>query len=520
MTDHFSIEFLIWLLIIASGIGVVALRLRIPYTVALVLGGLALGSVSSPILDRFYAGQRPDWLTPGVILFFFLPALLFEGSLKINFTRLRQNLTPILLLANVGTLVAALVTSYVLHWTIGLPILTALLFGAAISATDPISVLSIFKGMAVTKRLALLVEAESLLNDGTAAVLFQIFVAAVLSREIQIAAGVGRFLLAVIGGGAVGFGLSYLVHAISSRIDDPQIEITLTTILAYGSYLIASHLHLSGVIATVVAGIAAGNMTAKTGMSARPRLALRSFWEYAACIINSIVFLLIGIEVRIAELIRSWREILLAVAAVLLGRVLCVYGMIPIANRFAEKISLRWQHVLVWGGLHGSLSLALVLSLDSGFPDRGRILVLTFGVVAFSIIVQGLTIKPLVRILRIAPPEEDAYALRRVEQIAISDARAELEDLLRTHAVSHIVYEVLRRDLESRLQHVNTEIAAVYSKESSRKEAEMLTARMRLLAAERSSIEQAVHDGLITQQAAAKILDSANRELDKLRTES
>src|SRR6266446_532276 len=512
MTDHFSIEFLIWLLIIASGVAVVAMRLRMPYTVALVLGGLALGTLRSRILDRFYAGQRPDWLTPEVILFFFLPALLFEGSIKINFRHLRQNLAPILLLANVGTLVAALVTSYVLHWTIGLPILTALLFGAAISATDPISVLSIFKGMAVTKRLALLVEAESLLNDGTVAV--------VLSREIQIAAGVGRFLLAVIGGGAVGFGLSYLVHAISSRIDDPQIEITLTTILAYGSYLIASHLHLSGVIATVVAGIAAGNMTAKTGMSARTRLALWSFWEYAAFIINSIVFLLIGIEVRIAELIRSWPEILLAVAAVLLGRVLCVYGMIPIANRFAEKISLRWQHVLVWGGLHGSLSLALVLSLDSGFPDRGRILVLTFGVVAFSIIVQGLTIKPLVRILRIAPPEEDAYALARVEQIAISDARAELEDLLRTHAVSHIVYEVLRQDLESRLQHVNTEIAAVYSKESSRKEAEMLTARMRLLAAERSSIEQAVHDGLITPQAAAKILDSANRELDKLRTES
>jgi CPA1 family monovalent cation:H+ antiporter len=520
MTDHFSIEFLIWLLIIASGIAVVAMRLRIPYTVALVLGGLALGSISSPILDRFYAGQRPDWLTPEVILFFFLPALLFEGSVKINFRQLRQNLTPILLLANVGTLVAALVTSYVLHWTIGLPILTALVFGAAISATDPISVLSIFKDLAVTKRLALVVEAESLLNDGTAAVLFQIFVAAVLGREVHIARGVGEFLVAVIGGGVVGFGLSYLVNVITSQIDDPQIEITLTTILAYGSYLIASHLHLSGVIATVVAGIAVGNMAAKTKMSARTRLALWSFWEYAAFIINSIVFLLIGLEVRVGELIHLWPEILLAVAAVLLGRILCVYGMIPIANRFAEKISLRWQHVLVWGGLHGSLSLALVLSLDRSFPERSRILVLTFGVVAFSIIVQGLTIKPLVRILQIAPPEEDAYALARVEQIAISDARAELEDLLKTHAVSHIVYEVLRRDLESRLQHVNTELAETYSKDSSRKEAEMLTARMRLLAAERSSIEQAVHDGLITPQAAAKIMDTANRNLDKLRTES
>ena len=520
MTGNFSIEFLIWLLMIASGVAVIAIRLRIPYTVALVFGGLALGSVSSPILNRVYAGQRPDWLTPDVILFIFLPALLFEGSVKINFRQLRRNLTPILILANLGTLVATLVTGYALHWATGIPLLTALLFGAAISATDPISVLGIFKDLAVTKRLALLVEAESLLNDGTAAVLFQIFLAAILTREVHIAAGVGEFLLALVGGGAVGFGLSYMVSTITSKIDDPQIEITLTTILAYSSYLIASHLHLSGVIATVVAGIAVGNMGAKTGMSARTRLALWSFWEYAAFIINSIVFLLIGIEVRATDLIHYWPEILMAVVAVLLGRIACVYATIPIANRFAEKISLRWQHVLVWGGLHGSLSLALVLSLDRGFPDRPRILVLTFGVVAFSIIVQGLTIKPLVRLLKIVAPAEDDYAVARVEQIAISDARAELEDLLKTGAVSRIVYEVLRRDLEDRLRKVDTDLSDLYLKDSARKEAEMLTARMRLLAAERSSIEQAVHDGLITAESAAKIMDSTNRELDKLRSES
>lgn len=511
-------EFLIWLLMIASVVAVIAIRLRIPYTVALVLGGLALGSVSTPILDRFYAGQRPDWLTPEVILFIFLPALLFEGSVKINFGQLRQNLTPILILANLGTLVATLVTSYVLHWTIGLPILTALLFGAAISATDPISVLSIFKDLAVTKRLTLLVEAESLLNDGTAAVLFSIFVAAILKHEVHIVAGIGEFLLAVIGGAAVGFGLSYLVSAITSRIDDPQIEITLTTILAYSSYLIASHLHLSGVIATVVAGIAVGNMGAKTGMSARTRLALWSFWEYAAFIINSIVFLLIGIEVRVTDLIRYWPEILMAVGAVLLGRVVCVYSTIPIANWFAEKIPMRWRHVLVWGGLHGSLSLALVLSLDLGFPDRSRILALTFGVVAFSIIAQGLTIKPLVRLLKIVTPAQDEYAVARVEQIAVSDARAELEDLLKTNSVSRIVYEVLRRDLENRLHKVDTNLSEIFEKDSARKEAEMVTARMRLLAAERSSIEQAVHDGLITPQSAAKIMNSTDREMDNLRT--
>jgi len=203
------------------------------------------------------------------------------------------------------------------------------------------------------------------------------------------------------------------------------------------------------------------------------------------------------------ELIRSWPEILLAVAAVLLGRVLCVYGMIPIANRFAEKISLRWQHVLVWGGLHGSLSLALVLSLDSGFPDRGRILVLTFGVVAFSIIVQGLTIKPSSEFCE-SPSGRGRVCSGACEQIAISDARAELEDLLRTHAVSHIVYEYCagsrkqaaarehgnRRGLFERVVPEGSGNAHGTNAASGRRE---------------KFIEQAVHDGLITPQAAAKI---------------
>ncbi len=520
MTSEFSIEFLIGLLMIASVVAVVAMWLRIPYMVALVLGGLALGSISASFLDRFYSGPRPNWLTPEVILFLFLPALLFEGSIKLNFVQLRRNLVPILLLANVGTIVAALVTSYVLHWVLALPILMALVFASAISATDPISVLSVFKDMAITKRLTLLVEAESLLNDGTAAVLFEIFVAAVLTRDVQIAAGIGRFFLAILGGGFIGFALSYVLTAITSRIDDPQIEITLTTILAYGSYLIASRVHVSGVIAVVVAGITVGSMTTKVSMTARTRLALWSFWEYAAFVINSIVFLLIGIEVRVAEIIRRWPEILLAVAAVLLGRMVCVYGVVPIANRFAERISMRWRHVLVWGGLRGSLSLALVLSLDRAFPGRDRMLVLTFGVVAFSIIVQGFTIGPLVRSLRIVAPEEDGHALARVEQMAISDARAELEDLLKTNAVSQIVYEILRRDLESRLRRVTTDLDEMSTKKSSWKQEEMVAARMRLLAAERSSIQQAIHDGRITSEAAGRILDAAIRELDKLRTES
>ena len=247
-------------------------------------------------------------------------------------------------------------------------------------------------------------------------------------------------------------------------------------------------------------------------MSARTRLALWSFWEYASFVINSIVFLLIGMEVRIADLLHGWAATLLAIVAVLLGRSLSVYALTPISNLFAEKISVRWQHILVWGGLHGSLSLALALSLASDFPYRQQILALTFGVVAFSIVVQGLTIKPLLRLLQISTRKEDEYGVARVQQIAISAACDDLEELFRTHGISRPVHQKLRYELDAQLGSVTTEIAEMYSKDEARAAAEIQEARTRLLAVKKSSIERAVHDGLIMMQSAAKLIDAADRE--------
>ncbi len=233
-------------------------------------------------------------------------------------------------------------------------------------------------------RLALIIESESLLNDGTAVVLFQILLAEIVTANLSLARGAGHFLLGVSGGAALGFALGYIVSRVTERIDDPQIEITLTTILAYGSYLLAHHLHLSGIIATGSAGLMIGNLGAKKGMSPRTRAALESFWEYISFVFNSLVFLLIGLEVRFSGLLHSWRSVVLAIAAVLAGRVLSVYGLIPIGNLARPKIPLRWQHVAVWGGLRGALALALALSLNSTVPYRDKILDLTFGVVIFS----------------------------------------------------------------------------------------------------------------------------------------
>lgn len=519
MTTNFTVEFLLWMLIAASLIAVLAARFRIPYTVALVLGGLTLGSIHLPFLEPLFS-RAPSWLTPNASLVVFLPPLLFEGSLKIQIRHLRENLFPILLLANLGVLVATVITGFAVHWEVGLPLLAALVFGAAISATDPISVLSIFKDLAVAKRLSTIVEAESLFNDGTAAVLYAVLVAGVATGSLSVWAGIQNFLIAVLGGTGVGLVLGYVFSVVTQRIDEPRIEITLTTILAYSSYMVAEYLHLSGVIATVAAGLTIGNFGARVGMSPRTRVALWSFWEYMSFVINSIVFLVIGLQVRIADLLHAWQPTLLAIGAVLLGRVLSVYSLVPVSNLLTAVIPFRWQHVLVWGGMRGALSLALVLSLSRSFPYREQILTMTFGVVAFTIIVQGLTIKPLLRLLKVATSNEDEYERARVRRIAISSSRAELDELLRTNLVSAPVYERLRRELDAGLEEIETEIADLYSKDQARAAEEMQMARMRLIAAEKGSIEQALRDGLISSQTARKMMDDADQRLDQLTEKS
>jgi CPA1 family monovalent cation:H+ antiporter len=515
MSTNVAVEFLIWMLIAASAIAVVANHLRIPYTVALVLGGLALGSLHLPLVANIIR-EQPSWLTPDVGLVVFLPPLLFEGSLKLQLRHLRENLLPILLFANAGVLAATVITGLAVHWIIGFPILVGLVFGAIISATDPISVLALFRDTAVAKRLSVLVEGESLLNDGTAAVLYGILVAAVMTGSVNVATGVRTFFVEVLGGAAVGLGLGYLVYKITARIDEPEVEITLTTVLAYGSFLVAQSLHLSGVIATVVAGLMIGNLAVPAVMKPQSRVSLSSFWDYASFVMNSIVFLVIGLEVHLDELLRSWQAMLLAAGAVLLGRTLSVYGLAPLSNLFTERIPYRWQHIMVWGGTRGALSLALALSLDRTFPYRNQVLAATFGVVAFSIVIQGLTIKPLLAVLGIGKTEEDEYRLSRARHLAISSARTELNSMLDRGQISKPIYEVLRYELDQRAEEVETRMAEIYAQDESRAADEIRLANVRLIAAEKSSIEDALRDGLISARAAAKLLEETDRRLDQL----
>ena len=324
--------------------------------------------------------------------------------------------------------------------------------------------------------------------------------------------------MVVLGGAALGLGLGYLISKITARIDEPQIEITLTTILAFGSYLAAESLHLSGVIATVAAGLMVGNFGARVGMSPRTRVALWSFWEYMSFVINSIVFLLIGLQVRVWDLIQAWQPTMIAIGAVLLGRMLSIYALTPVSNLFSERIPPRWQHVMVWGGLRGALSLALALSLGDSFPYKDQILAMTFGTVAFTIIVQGLSIKQVIRLLGIISQEEDELNRARVRKMAVSSARSELDGMLNSHLISQPAYEKLRQELDGRLAQLDAEISEIQDKDESRIAREIKAARIRLITAEKSSIEHALPDGLITAKTASALSEAADRDLDALQT--
>ena len=375
-------------------------RARLPYAIGLVLAGLLMGNLLP------YSGPH---LSKELLFLVVLPGLLFEAAFQIHFSEVWRSRLSILTLAVPGLVVATFFTALLVWWGInqvtpgGIAFIEAMVFGALISATDPISVLAIFRTLGVDKRLAVIVEAESLFNDGTAIVIFTIVLGMATGNELSVGGAVAEFMrvagLAIVVGGAVGLVISVLTRA----VDDPMVEITLTVLTAYGAFIAAEWLGLSGVIACVVAGMVTGNWGAQRGMQAATRLAVDAFWSYGAFLLNSFVFLLMGLEINLATLARFLPEILIGWVAINVARAALVYAKTAIMRMAGSSdMSWSWAAVLSWGGLRGGLSMVLALSLPRDFGHREMILHVTFGVVLLTLVVQGLTIKPLLRAVGLA----------------------------------------------------------------------------------------------------------------------
>jgi len=391
---------LVILLGIAMFMTGVAQKVRVPHTILLVIVGIMLGRVAETwpplaLLTSFKLG-------PEVMLFVFLPALIFESGYSVDTRQLHQDLPPILMLAIPGMLMSTLIVGLGVWWLLDIRLIVALVFGALISATDPVAVVALFKELGAPKRLMVLVEGESLLNDATAIVAFSILVGiAVMGGGIgwgDSGSIIGEFLRVFIGGVIVGSLLGFAVCEVVYRMhSDLPVILTTSIVIAYASFVLSEHvLHVSGVMSVVGSAIALKRYSIlRFGQDAVH--AIHSSWEVIVLSLNSLLFLLVGLSVRIDNVPAMLGATLVVVLLILGARAISIYSLLPVTTRLFHipRVSMADRHIMWWGGLKGGLAIAVVLSIPDSLPEKQFLFDLTIGVVMFTLLISAPTIQPL-----------------------------------------------------------------------------------------------------------------------------
>jgi len=497
-------------------VAIAARRFRIPYTVALVLSGLILGAAHL---------FEPPELTKELVYALFLPGLLFEAAFHLEFQDFWRDRRAILALAVPGIVVAVGLIAVILEPSVRMFGVGqefgwshAVIFGAIIAATDPIAVISIFRSLGAPHHMIVRLEGESLLNDGTAIVLFSVVLDLLAGKETTGAGLVIEFIRIVGGGLAIGVLVGLAIALVIRRVDDPMIVITLTTIAAYGSFLAAEELHFSGVIGTVAAGMLSGNYAARVGMSPSTRIAAETFWEYVAFALNSIVFLLVGMHVRLRELSGVWFLIVVAFVAVTLARAGVVFGVLALERSSRSEVSrAAYGSVLTWGGMRGSLSMVLALALPP-ITHRDLLIEITFGVVLLSILLQGLTMTTLLKRLGIVGRHEarQRYERKQGELRMTRAALTEIEQMTQHLAAPVAVLQELSKEYESRSRAAAAAVEALRLEQDDLRAEESTRARRQVLLAERASLRHDYHSGALSAEAYEMLMASIDARLARL----
>ncbi len=503
-------------LVIAVALVAVAVRfVRIPYTVALVLTGLALAVAP---------GAPRIALTPAIVLTVFLPVLLFHASYNLDLAELRANLAPVALLAVPGVIATAVLVGAALHYLAGLSWINALIFGAIVSATDPVAVLAIFGEVGAPRRLATIVNGESLFNDGTALVLFATLLDIGPSGAFHAADTVERFAVAVAGSLALGAAVAVLGGTVLRRIDDALLETTITLIMAYGGFLLADRLHVSGALETVTAGLALG-ARGRDVMSPTTRLQAQATWQFLDFLANSLLFLLVGLGLRTVGSATVGRldlggvlwALVVAIVAVTVVRAAVAWGVAQLLAHIDRPLPRGWRTVLTWAGLRGAVALAAGLSLPGSLPGRDLLLALTFGVVLFTLLAQGLTIRTVMDRLGLLGSETSRhdyeFALRELQ--ATEAAMRELETLRRSDLLDRELGERLAREYGERRRDLRARLASLSEGTAPEREHEVEAMR-RLLHVERQAVRQAHARGVLSFATERELVDKIERDMAQL----
>jgi CPA1 family monovalent cation:H+ antiporter len=500
---------IIELVLVATLVAVVVGRIRLPYTVALVLVGLFIS----------FQHALEFQVTPALILALFIPPILFEAAFHLDIRLLRANLAAILTLAVPGVVATALLVGVLVALGTDLPFTAAIVFGAAIAPTDPVAVISLFRTLGVPRRLAVALEGESLFNDGTAIVVFGITVGIAVSGTFDAVGAVADFFEVALGGMMVGIGLGWLTAQLIARIDEPLIVTSLTTLLAFGSYVVGEELHVSGVLSVVMAGIFASNLDTPR-ISPPTKFMLFNMWEYLAFLANSLVFLLIGLEVDLPQLADNLYPIAVAVGAVLLSRAVVLYGLSWLIETLVGRgqIPHKWRHVLFWGGLRGAISLALALGLPMAIAERGQLQAMTFGVLLFTLLVQGTTIRLLLRRLglveRAGFREQHERHLGRY--IATQAGLRRLRELHHEGLLTDDLWAALRDDYRDMQRLLQRELGDLFVERPELERETLLESRRKALEAERAALGDSARQGLLAEDIYTELRHDVDRRLDAI----
>ncbi len=472
------------LMLFSLGINIISIKTRVPYTVLLVIGGSFLVPLSK--IDAF-SFVTSFHLTPELLFFIFLPILIFESAYNINIRNIKENKFSISILAIVGLLISTFFIGFVGQWAFHLlgleiPLLVTLLFGAIISATDPVAVLALFKEYGAPHRLTLIFEGESLFNDGTAFAIFLLLLDIMLhgfNGATTILQGFLSFCTMILGGGLFGLLMGLLFSKLIQWVKgNEDLEITLTLLVAHFTFLLAEliseklviyghHIHFSSIIATLVSSIVMGNF-GRFKMSVGVEEYMGKFWSYFAFIANSLVFILMGllftslsISLNLAIL-----PILMMILVVVVARAVSIYCSIGIANQIKseESIPLNWQHLLSWGSLRGSLAVIMVLLIpdDLTLPDwnyefsiKEFIIAITIGSIYFSLLIKATTIGKVIRWLKIdvlLPHEQMSYY--KSKALIYQNLNTRIKELFEHHEISESQYKALTSEYQKLYQEV------------------------------------------------------------------
>ena len=486
------------LFVIASAVAVIARRINLPYTIALVAVGLALGALQL---------LHPPSLTQELLYTVFLPPLIFEAAIHLRASELWRDGWPIATLVFPGVIASTLLTAAVMvpvsmHFTqidaITWPV--GILFGAAVAATDPVAVVSLFNKLGAPRRLRLLIESESLLNDGTSIVVFILAMQYILGHLGTPQDAVVDFFRIVGFGLLVGTIVGLATSAVMHHVDDAMITITLTTIAAYGSFLIADKFGVSGVMSTVAAGLITGGKGLSEILFPSIRLATESFWEYIAFAMNSLIFLLMGFAVNLTLLWELFPIILIAYISVLTARFFVVTGTWAVFYPTHYKFPFSWATVMVWGGLRGALSMVLALSIPDSFALKELIVTLVFGVVLISIFIQGLTMSPLMKILGILSPVSQLknYEFLKTEITLYQDVIDKIKKLHKRRFLSAESLESLTKEYQEKIDWLSEEIDTIEVDKETLVKEETLKTKRRMIMEETKALLENYQNGTIS----------------------